>query len=476
MILIWVLLISSLLQIEAEQEQCYADNTSPYLNFGERTSYFQGREPHQMNLPKNCKPIYVWGIIRHGTRYPVPIDTILKIKKTLPLIRDQILMNHKNGRGNLCKKDLENLKKWNINITTDLRGELTSQGTKELIFLAKKIKEAFPLLFELQQRNIFEFQSSDTNRTRASALAFSNELMGTNFTTLQGNNITEDDEFLQLYKHCPNHAKLVKNPVFHEEIRLFKTSALMQKITAEISLRLGFLQPLSNQSIMLMYSICAYENAWFMDSKPPFCAVFTEEDLKAIEYYEDMESYYIRGYGNPLPNEKMGCPIVRDMMLSLSKAAKNAGNVAKGKFLFTHCETIIPTTVKLGLQKDNEPLKLENYQKLVEKRKWRSTYFDSFAANIMVALYRCPNQNGTQDVVIFHQNEHSVVIPQCISNPCTLDELQFIFQDVFDENRCNTNFCKISEPSKPSSGYLLRFSFNIIVINLLFIKIINWSS
>lgn len=49
---------------------------------------------------------------------------------------------------------------------------------------------------------------------------------------------------------------------------------------------------------------------------------------------------------------------------------------------------IFPTTVKLGLYRDEEPLKHDNYQEMVDGRKWRVAFFNSFASNIAAVLYK----------------------------------------------------------------------------------------
>lgn len=49
---------------------------------------------------------------------------------------------------------------------------------------------------------------------------------------------------------------------------------------------------------------------------------------------------------------------------------------------------ILPTTVKLGLNRDDEAPKHDNYDLMKDDRKWRLALFDSFAANIIAVLYK----------------------------------------------------------------------------------------
>lgn len=57
--------------------------------------------------------------------------------------------------GRLCKKDLENLKKWSSSATADLENALTSQGEYDLIFLARQFKKAFPQLLKSSTKDAF---------------------------------------------------------------------------------------------------------------------------------------------------------------------------------------------------------------------------------------------------------------------------------------------------------------------------------
>ncbi|XP_065205104.1 multiple inositol polyphosphate phosphatase 1-like isoform X2 [Planococcus citri] len=460
--LILVLMMLSILSTKASK-QCYAEMESPYVYFAAMTSYSAGRGS-QMNVPENCEPVYLWGLIRHGTRYP-EIEVINSMDK-LYVLRDEIILNHKKERGNLCEKDILNLGKWSSNLPAGVVSEgLAPQGVKDQIFLAQKMKEIFPKLFESPTKDDIMFQSSGQSRTRDSAIAFSNELTGSNFTTSEGNNITENPELLQLAEHCPRYVKEVEqNSSTYMEVNLFKKTAYFQKIIAEISIRLGYIQSLSFDSILLMYNVCAYENAWDPGSRPPFCAAFLPDELKVFEYLYDMNRYYKRGYGSRFVNQ-LGCPVVQDMMQSLLYANQKLSKTHKGKFLFSHMETIIPTTVKLGLYKDEEPLRHDNYQKMIKKRKWRLAQFDPFAANIIAVLYKCFNQTK----VVIYQNERPSVFPQCNNSSfCSLEILQRMFSDVFNKDECNTEFCQLHS-EKVFSAY--SDFLNPIILAIIFLII-----
>lgn len=49
-----------------------------------------------------------------------------------------------------------------------------------------------------------------------------------------------------------------------------------------------------------------------LDYPSAWCAAFTKEHLKILEYAEDLKYYYNAGYGHEM-NAKLGCPPLKDM-------------------------------------------------------------------------------------------------------------------------------------------------------------------
>lgn len=85
------------------------------------------------------------------------------------------------------------------------------------------------------------------------------------------------------------------------------------------------------ETVRLMYESCRYEKARHINSHPAWCAVFSKEDLEVksplkliykpiiyvilqvLKYEEDLKYYYDIGYGDSF-NERIGCPIVKDLI------------------------------------------------------------------------------------------------------------------------------------------------------------------
>lgn len=59
--------------------------------------------------------------------------------------------------------------------------------------------------------------------------------------------------------------------------------------------------------------MCRYDKAWAVEKLSPWCAVFNNEELKVLEYAEDLDYYYGAGYGRDV-NKVIGCLPLKDMI------------------------------------------------------------------------------------------------------------------------------------------------------------------
>lgn len=58
--------------------------------------------------------------------------------------------------------------------------------------------------------------------------------------------------------------------------------------------------------------MCRFENAWYVNRTSVWCSVFNKEELKIMEYREDLNYYYCCGPGREM-SAKIGCPLLSDM-------------------------------------------------------------------------------------------------------------------------------------------------------------------
>ena len=108
---------------------------------------------------------------------------------------------------------------------------------------------------------------------------------------------------------------MYKNPETYIEQKLFEESESFKSTIQAVSKRLGFKSNLEVNDITLMYTTCSFETAWNPSELSAWCAVFSEEDFKVLEYHTDIECYWKHGYGFEL-TFKRACRTVVDIVES----------------------------------------------------------------------------------------------------------------------------------------------------------------
>lgn len=58
--------------------------------------------------------------------------------------------------------------------------------------------------------------------------------------------------------------------------------------------------------------MCRYEKAWDISRLSTWCSVFSKDEMKVLEYLDDLDNYYYSGPGREI-NSKLGCNLVKDM-------------------------------------------------------------------------------------------------------------------------------------------------------------------
>jgi multiple inositol-polyphosphate phosphatase/2,3-bisphosphoglycerate 3-phosphatase len=76
---------------------------------------------------------------------------------------------------------------------------------------------------------------------------------------------------------------------------------------------------LSVDAIEAIYMTCAFETSWDPSKASPWCHLFDEEDLGIMQYRQDIEYYWVDGYGHEL-TYKQACPAIKDLVNYLQYA------------------------------------------------------------------------------------------------------------------------------------------------------------
>lgn len=67
-----------------------------------------------------------------------------------------------------------------------------------------------------------------------------------------------------------------------------------------------------SEDVYLFYDACRFERAVHLDEPSPWCDVFTDDDMRILEYVDDLFYYYTAGPGEKI-NSELGCYPIRDM-------------------------------------------------------------------------------------------------------------------------------------------------------------------
>ncbi|XP_012144858.2 multiple inositol polyphosphate phosphatase 1 [Megachile rotundata] len=428
-----VCLKNQLVACDDEANYCYSDDEHPYLLFDTKTAYHFSHGFIKNTTVPNCTPKQIWLLIRHGTRNPSG-EEIKSMKRNLPRLQDSILENESD----LCAKDLENLRAWTYDKTLKHRKKyLTEQGEEDLRSLAARFKNYFPQLLHLDSAdalaNKYKFRSTDTQRTVLSMERFIEGLFGN--VTLNSTEVvpTSEDKLLKAYKTCKAWKNETKNSASNAEMEAFENSQRYDKLINDISKRLGFQHNLTLDEVMDMYTACVFEKAWHVDKVSPWCAVFTEEELKVIEYKSDLYYYYHTGYGQKM-SSRIGCPPLQDMFNRFSKLENGESDEPQGVFYFSHSSSVQLLLTAMKIAEDSIPLKASNYETM-ENRKWSTSRLVPFAANLAAVFYKCDSSNKVR----LYLNEVPVDYEGCEKGVCEWDYLkEKLGPNAFN---CNIDFC-----------------------------------
>ena len=207
---------------------------------------------------------------------------------------------------------------------------------------------------------------------------------------------------------CERYKSLVKKKLrFGERHFTQLTVAGVRDLVRRVNVRLGYTNTtLSYRAVDLMWDMCRFELSFFYNSNRsssalyPWCAVFSDQDMKLLEENEDLYYYYKDGYPYNI-TLNMTSVLLHDLI----KTVKNRGS---NKFYFAHSETLIPLLARLGVARDDPPLSLDN---MPDDRLWRTSLIGGESANIVVLGYNCDNQTKLS----FFLNERLVGIEGCES-------------------------------------------------------------
>ncbi|XP_037906261.1 multiple inositol polyphosphate phosphatase 1-like [Hermetia illucens] len=245
----------------------------------------------------------------------------------------------------------------------------------------------------------------------------------------------ENDSFLVPVKNCPSWSAVLNNLKAPDSApSKFLTSPLVAQMLDDVGKRLGFDKPLTFKRAQLIYNMCAYEKAWFLDKPSPWCSVLTLDQVKIIEYDYDLFYQYKSGYGNDY-NYNLPCEVMKDM---LSRMAKD--EEPRVTAYFSHSTFLQMFATALGIFEDSSRMTSTNYDSM-ENRKWRSSKMDPFAANYAIIKYDCSkDESDPSPKLKFFLNQRALKMDNCVNGLCRLEDLTKRYERFVDED-CGNLFC-----------------------------------
>lgn len=434
------------------------------VKFGSKTPY--RKREIAFERPKNCEPLHISMVLRHGTRFPSKKD-VGKIDKMLKVVHEAF------NSSTYKQKHIGDLRfPWKNPFSHSHDKLLAPSGEQEMYYIAKEMLKRFPRLLSLPyQPQDFDFISTGTSRTTRSAMAFAYGLfegrgrLGPGLfqpVAVQSRDIN-NDPLLRFFDLCPKYVtEVAENKTALPEFKTFKhgkeMKAVLQKVLSKIDIPSG---DISEESLVGMYVACIFEvNIYGRENT--WCQLFDDEDLLVLEYLFDLKHYWKRGYGYPI-SYMIGCPLLENIISSLKNATDPTSEEKKyGTFMFAHAETLQPLYALLGLFKDREDLRADNFLKQLE-RKYRTSYIVPFGANIAFVLYKCSERQANSSkeseglypwpfILQVFVNEELVGLPCCDEQTeCPLETFLQCFDNKPDIS-CNlSSLCGLESGSPEKS-------------------------
>ncbi|XP_066304113.1 multiple inositol polyphosphate phosphatase 1-like [Branchiostoma lanceolatum] len=413
---------------------------------------------------RQCKPVHVSMLMRHGTRYPQK-RIIGKIDYVVSSIR------HYGSK----EKDIVNvMRRWQNSFEWQDAMMLSETGKWEMEELAGRTVQRFPAVFHGAKPESLRIVSSTKNRTIDSASAFVRGIWNGLKEIKAADSIKDPrklkteagpqtDKLLVFLEKCKKWAEEVEgSPEALQEVSKFLEGPEVRSVLKNITSQLGpsVLLDFSAAHLKVMWTICAMETAVY-GGRSIWCDLFRPEDLQVLEYLSDLTSYWKHGYGHRV-NYRPGCNLLQEMLKPMEGFVSGNKSSLRGQFLFGHTDTLVALYSLLGLFKDRAPLRADNFAEH-KNRVFRTSHISPFGANLALVLYKCdgvspcdeseqgkPTQDapqgsqpddpaGSKFRVMMMVNERVEQFPGWHQASCPYEVVRMLYKDVLEhcEDWCN---------------------------------------
>ena len=255
----------------------------------------------------------------------------------------------------MCAADIEAISNWKLELTVEDGDLLVESGKDELRQLGQRFKVRLPDLFDEYSEEDVRFRTTNRQRTMESGKAFGEGAFPNDDVEIPPP--LEDDMLLKYYDYCPKWSINVdENAETYQEREAFKETSIVLDMLNRINQRLGFyveeeeekhstedleieldeseenstevpaslekrdvssqiVDRLEFDDVYIMYDLCRHEQARSPAEISVWCAAFNSDDLKVMEYYEELEYWHKDGYFYEI-NTQFACPLMENLVMT----------------------------------------------------------------------------------------------------------------------------------------------------------------
>lgn len=376
-------------------------------------------------------------------------------------LRDNLLAT---STSKLCKQIKDELRNWKVldGLSVKDAKKLSKSGRLEQKRMGSRIQRRIPAFFSGYSQDEFLIRHSKKERAQSSAKEFFKGMFPEENVLLEqvkGNPIT------RYYDNCPKWNKEVD----HSEQTLkqrnkFEESSEFMELLLNLTNLLGV--EITLKDVDLMYDTCRFEMAWSPESSSPWCSIFSEEQIKLINFAKDLKYYYLNGYGTKL-NQQVACPALKDFLsraedkINSSQSSSSSYKPSpKAVFYFSHSDGVMMLLSSLGLFQDSTPLTAQTFKVHGNHRYWNTSNIAPFSGNLAFVVLQC--DDGHHRVETLH-NEKKIVMKNC-GEECTWENFNRIFGSF--RNCDQQEICALSGGNANTGGNFYIFIFltlNVII-------------
>merc|ERR1711988_1564422 len=377
----------------------------------------------------------MWMYIRHGARNPGD-DEILDMTRFLPKLRDRIIAAADAGRGHLTFREISDLANWSLDMDLSEDKLLTESGKLEGLEMGKRWRQRLPNF--LGDENNVETRASYKSRTIETEHSFLVGLEGLPYNTYVDNSKSI------YYKNVFGCDRYEQEVLENDDVTKAEAIKLTQsKVWADmiegVSQRIGV--QVTPFEARLAHKMCKYQLSWeperYTDASyttaefPPWCNIFSKEDVALWEFENDLEAHYQSGPAFDITTyatHKLFTEIYD--LIDVHSFGGQTPN-ASAVFTFGHSGGLKPIINALEIFRDDWNLTAEDWGTERQEHKWKISDIATFASNIGLIYYSC--SGGTEPKVMLTHNEHIITEqPACGETLCSVEEFKYYYQHIVD--------------------------------------------